>query len=142
MTATLAVALGGGGARGLAHIVLLEVLDELGVVPVRIAGCSMGALIGAAYAGGLSGREIRAHALRVLRSRRVLLARALEARVGRFADIFRRGLVNPVLIDPEQFLPLFWPEGLPTPSRAADCPSRSWRPTSTGVAKFRWRTAR
>ena len=45
---TVAVALGGGGARGLAHIAVLEALDELGVRPVIIAGTSIGALIGAA----------------------------------------------------------------------------------------------
>ena len=39
----LALALGGGGARGIAHIVVLEALDELGIVPCAIAGSSMGA---------------------------------------------------------------------------------------------------
>src|SRR5215210_7967417 len=53
------VALALGGARGLAHIPMLEVFDELGIAPVAIAGTSMGAIFGAAYASGLSGREIR-----------------------------------------------------------------------------------
>lgn len=110
--ATVAIALGGGGARGLAHIVVLEVLDELGLRPVAMAGTSMGAVIGAAYASGFSGREIRAHALRVLRNRRVILSRMLEARIGRFADLLRRGLINPVLLDAELFLPPFWPPGM------------------------------
>ena len=111
-TPSIGLALGGGGARGLAHIVVLEALDELGLRPVALAGTSMGAVIGAAYAAGMPARDIRTHALRVLRNRRVLLSRMLEARVGRFADIFRRGLVNPVLIDAELFLPLFWPAGI------------------------------
>lgn len=110
---SIGLALGGGGARGLAHIVVLEVLDELGLRPVALAGTSMGAVVGAAYAAGMPAREVRAHALRVLRNRRVLLGRMLEARVGRFADILRRGLVNPVLIDAERFLPLFWPAAIP-----------------------------
>ena len=63
----VALALGGGGARGLAHIPMLEVLDELGVVPVAIAGTSMGAIFGAAYAAGLSGRDIHAATLAALR---------------------------------------------------------------------------
>lgn len=54
------LALGGGGAKGLAHIVMLEVFDELGIRPHRIAGTSIGAIIGALYAGGRSAREIRA----------------------------------------------------------------------------------
>ncbi len=62
----IGIALGGGAARGLAHIVVLEALDEMGLRPHHIAGCSIGALLGAAYASGLSGREIRAHASSVL----------------------------------------------------------------------------
>ena len=55
----IGVALGGGGAKGLAHIPILEVLDELGVRPARIAGTSIGAIIGALYASGRSAREMR-----------------------------------------------------------------------------------
>lgn len=54
------IALGGGGARGLAHVLMLEVLDELGITPHRIAATSIGAIIGVLYAAGKSGREIRA----------------------------------------------------------------------------------
>lgn len=59
----LSLALSGGGAAGYGHIVVLEALDELGVRPVAIAGASMGALIGVAYASGMSGSEIRGHVL-------------------------------------------------------------------------------
>ena len=55
----LGIALGGGGARGLAHILALETIDDLGIKPTAIAGTSMGAIIGALYASGRSGREIR-----------------------------------------------------------------------------------
>jgi NTE family protein len=47
------LALGSGGARGWAHLGVLSVLDEMGVQPGVIAGCSMGALVGAAAAGGV-----------------------------------------------------------------------------------------
>ena len=56
----IGLALGGGGAKGLAHIPILEALDELGIRPHVIAGSSIGAIIGALYAAGLSGRNIRA----------------------------------------------------------------------------------
>jgi NTE family protein len=59
-TPKVGLALGGGGAKGLAHILMLETLDEMGVVPHAITGCSIGAIIGALYAAGLSGRDIRA----------------------------------------------------------------------------------
>ena len=42
----IGIALGGGAARGLAHIPFIEAMDELGLVPHRIAGTSIGALIG------------------------------------------------------------------------------------------------
>jgi NTE family protein len=55
----LGIALGGGGAKGLAHVLILEALDELGVRPVCVAGASIGAVIGVLYCSGKSGREIR-----------------------------------------------------------------------------------
>ena len=58
---SIGLALGGGAARGLAHVLILEALDELGVRPIALAGTSMGAIVGASYAAGLSGRDIRAH---------------------------------------------------------------------------------
>jgi NTE family protein len=54
------LALGAGGAKGLAHIPMLEALDELGIRPHLIAGTSIGAVIGALYAAGQSGASIRA----------------------------------------------------------------------------------
>lgn len=110
---TVAVALGSGGARGIAHVVALEALDELGIRPTAIAGTSMGAVVGAAYAAGLEARDIRAHVLKVLRNRSNVLGKLLRARVGRFADLVLRGRGNPVLLDPETLLELFWPAGVP-----------------------------
>ena len=55
----LGLVLSGGGARGFAHIGVLRVLDSLGVQPGIVVGTSMGALVGALYAGGLTGREIQ-----------------------------------------------------------------------------------
>src|SRR6202051_2850497 len=59
-TPIIGLALGGGFARGMAHIGVLKVLEEEGI-PVRlIAGTSVGALIGAAYCSGLSVQELEA----------------------------------------------------------------------------------
>lgn len=110
---TVAIALGGGGARGIAHILALEALDEMGIRPAAIAGTSMGAVIGAAYAAGLEAQAIRAHVLRVLRNRSDVMSKLMRARVGRFADLVLRGRGNPVLLDPEIFLELFWPAEMP-----------------------------
>ncbi len=50
--------LGGGGARGICHIEFLKVLDEMNLKPSIISATSIGAIIGAFYASGLSGKEI------------------------------------------------------------------------------------
>lgn len=49
---TVALVLGSGGARGLAHVGVIETLVELGYRIDYISGCSMGALVGGAYAAG------------------------------------------------------------------------------------------
>jgi NTE family protein len=48
----LGLALGSGGARGWCHIGAIRALEEIGVEPDVIAGCSMGAVVGAAWAAG------------------------------------------------------------------------------------------
>lgn len=57
---TVGLALGGGGARGVAHIAYLKAMEEMGCKPTIIAGTSSGAIIGALYAGGLSPGDIYA----------------------------------------------------------------------------------
>ncbi|MCD6176294.1 MAG: patatin-like phospholipase family protein [Candidatus Cloacimonetes bacterium] len=52
------LALSGGGARGLAHIGILKVIDELNIKVDYIAGTSMGAVVGGLYAMGYSATEI------------------------------------------------------------------------------------
>jgi NTE family protein len=49
---TISLVLGSGGARGLAHIGVIHVLEERGYKITSIAGCSVGALIGGIYAAG------------------------------------------------------------------------------------------
>jgi NTE family protein len=59
-----ALALGGGGARGWAHVGVARALERRGLRPRRIVGTSMGALIGAGMAAGRSADEMEAEALR------------------------------------------------------------------------------
>jgi NTE family protein len=56
---SIALAPGGGGARGLAHILMLGCLTSWGLKPSIIAGTSIGAIFGAAYASGLSAKLIQ-----------------------------------------------------------------------------------
>jgi NTE family protein len=110
---SVAIALGGGGARGLAHIAILEALDELGVKPTAISGTSIGAIIGAAYAAGIEARHLHAHVLDAMRDRSQVMAKLLKARVGRFSDFVLRGIGNPMMLDAEICLDLFWPADVP-----------------------------
>jgi len=123
---------GGGGLKGFAHIGVLKALEERGVKPSVVAGTSIGALIAAAYAGGMptSEMERRARALtkpdlfrinhvgmvtRRMLSPSLYLARPLEklieeiVPVGTFRDLNQRLLVNTV--DLEAASQVLW--GLP-----------------------------
>ncbi len=55
----LGIALGAGGARGIAHVGFLQALEEEGIRPDYITGCSMGSIVGAAYAMGRSVQELK-----------------------------------------------------------------------------------
>ncbi len=59
----LGLALSGGAARGLAHVGVIEVLEREGIQIDMVAGTSMGAVVGAAYARGLTAEQIKAEAL-------------------------------------------------------------------------------
>ena len=61
----LGIALGGGFARGIAHIGVLKVLEEEKIPVSFVAGTSVGALIGAIYCSGLSGSDLEQVARRV-----------------------------------------------------------------------------
>jgi NTE family protein len=65
--------------RGIAHVLALEALDEIGISPVAIAGTSMGAIVGGAYAAGIKGRAIRDHLLRVSSNRSDVMSKLLRA---------------------------------------------------------------
>jgi NTE family protein len=55
----IGIALGGGGAKGLAHIPILEVFEELGIRPVCVAGTSIGAILGVLYCSGIPPSQTR-----------------------------------------------------------------------------------
>jgi NTE family protein len=75
---TIGIALGGGAARGWAHIGVLEALRERGVDPRVVSGASIGALVGAALAGGKLA-ELKDW---VLQLRRLDVLKLLDASLG------------------------------------------------------------
>jgi len=110
---TFALALGGGGARGLAHIAVIEALDDMGVKPVAIAGTSIGALVGAAYAAALRGKDIRRHVIEFAHSPGETTRRLIQARAGKLADLLAGAFGHATQIDAEKFCAQFLPATVP-----------------------------
>jgi NTE family protein len=119
---SVALALGSGGARGLAHIAVLEALDDLGVKPVAIAGASIGALIGAAYAAGMRGKEIRQYAISLAHGRGEIRRRLMQSRAGTLSDFFAGAFSQATQMDAEKFCAQFLPERVPADFAALDIP--------------------
>lgn len=63
MSKKLGLALGAGGSRGVAHIGFLQALEEVGIRPDFVTGCSMGAVVGACYCAGVSPAEMKETAI-------------------------------------------------------------------------------
>ena len=63
--ARLGFVLGGGSARGFAHIGVIKAMDAAGIRPELIVGCSAGSLIGVFWAAGFTGSQMEELALRV-----------------------------------------------------------------------------
>ncbi|GAB5507118.1 MAG: patatin-like phospholipase family protein [Rhizobiaceae bacterium] len=108
---SVAIALGAGGARGLAHIHIVEALDELGIRPVAIAGSSIGSIIGAGMAAGMSGRDIHEYASGNLGNRGEVMARIWRSRPASLSEMMSGGLRAQLNI--ERILKAFLPEGIP-----------------------------
>jgi NTE family protein len=112
MSPTFAVAFGGGGARGLAHIHVIETLDELGIRPVSISGSSIGAIMGAGMAAGMTGREIHDFSRSILGRRTEVATRMWRARPGSFADFMETG-IRVSQFNIERILRAFLPDAIP-----------------------------
>lgn len=109
---TVALALGGGGARGLAHIHVIEALDELGIKPVAIAGSSIGAVMGAGVAAGMSGRDIHHYARTVLGRRASVAGRMWKARPETLTAMVSGGL-KVTQFSAERIVAAFLPDAVP-----------------------------
>jgi NTE family protein len=92
---------------------VFEALDEMGVRPTAIAGASIGALMGGAYAAGLSARDIRHHVITLAHDRSTIFRRLMTARAGRIAELWSAGFAGATLVDAEKFCAQFLPEGVP-----------------------------
>ncbi|GGB52476.1 patatin [Roseibium aquae] len=115
----IGLALGGGGVRGMSHIPVLQAFDELGLKPHAIAGTSIGAILGAGYASGLSGSDLRKIALDLFSDRNKTLGHLWKLRPKRLADLWSGANV---VFDPVKVLEIFVAEHLPDHFEDLDIP--------------------
>ncbi len=86
-TPRIGLALSAGGARGLAHVGVIQVLEENGIPITAIAGTSMGAYVGSVYAAGLDGAALQQLAAEI--SDRKALTRLLDFAIPPTAGLIR-----------------------------------------------------
>ncbi len=103
------VALGGGGAKGVAHIAYLKAMEDMGITPCVISGTSSGAVAGALYAGGLDPDEMLALMERMFNSKK---STGLLKSIARFKKGLVTDAVRKILSD---ILPVQTFEELKTP---------------------------
>ncbi|WDR06576.1 patatin-like phospholipase family protein [Devosia rhodophyticola] len=107
----IGVAFGGGSARGLTHIPYIEAMDDLGIKPAVISGTSIGALIGAGWASGISGKDIREHTLEVLGTMRTIAGKLWAVQLRGLGAIFKNGIS--MQLDATSIVDAFIPPGFP-----------------------------
>ncbi|MFO8033262.1 MAG: patatin-like phospholipase family protein [Desulfohalobiaceae bacterium] len=101
----IGLSLGAGGACGLAHLPMLEALEELGVQPTVVSGTSIGAIISVLYCAGYSSGELKEMVQELLGLDKSSLAnRLLGRKVLGYWDLFRPGLGKGGLLHTEPIL--------------------------------------
>ncbi|WP_246191113.1 patatin-like phospholipase family protein [Aureimonas leprariae] len=109
---TVGLALGGGGARGLAHLHVLQAFDDLGLRPAAIAGSSIGAIMGAGLASGMAAAAIREWTLDAFAGPRQVMGRLWASRPASFAAFRADGGVRLGQLNAERLLAAFLPPPL------------------------------
>lgn len=110
---SFALALGAGGARGLAHIHAIKALNDLGIVPKTIAGTSFGSIIGAAACAGMSADEITDHICSKTDNGLTLMGDILKVRPTSLKGFMKDGGLRIGELNLERILEVFLPEAFP-----------------------------
>lgn len=111
---TIALALGGGGARGIAHVHVLKAIDDLGVEVSELSGSSIGAIVGAGYAAGMTGAEIEQHFIEAFSNRTSVFAKLWKIRPGVIPAFSSSAKSAFGQMDVEKVMDAFLPSGLPS----------------------------
>ncbi|MEP1208189.1 MAG: patatin-like phospholipase family protein [Rhizobiaceae bacterium] len=110
---TLAIAFGGGGARGLAHIHVVQALEELGISPVAISGTSIGSIVGAGLACGMNAQDMRDYAIETFADSTEVLSRFWRMRPTKFGEVFNPSRLTLGNINPVKAIHAFAPAVIP-----------------------------
>lgn len=119
---TFALALGAGGARGLAHIHAIRALEELGVAPTCVSGASIGSIVGAAYCSGMDADEMTAHAESVASDPLDVLRGMFRVGPGSLSEFFKEGGPRIGEMNLERVLAGILPESFPETFDVLDIP--------------------
>ncbi|MCU0789872.1 MAG: patatin-like phospholipase family protein, partial [Nitratireductor sp.] len=109
----VALVLGGGGARGIAHIHVLRAFDDLGIKPCVIAGTSIGSVMGAGYAAGMSGDEIADYAVQTFSKRAEVMGRLWRLRPESFGAAIFGGTARMGEFNAQKVVRAFLPQSIP-----------------------------
>lgn len=107
----ISVALSGGAAVGFGHIAVIQAFEDLGLTPYAISGTSMGALLGAAWAGGMSSQEIIDYAEGLWHNKAALITKFWKLKSRQSKELFGKG--NIIQFDAEDVLDIFMPPQYP-----------------------------
>lgn len=101
----IGVAFGGGGARGIAHILMIEAFEELGIKPSIISGSSIGAIIGAYLASGIDSKEMKIILDKILypKNNRLIYDFLLKSDVIKALKVFDPQFIKSGLIKGDKF---------------------------------------
>lgn len=113
ITGSIALALGAGGARGLAHIHVLKAFDDLGVRPAAIGGTSIGSVLGAAYCAGMSGRDIEDYVLERFSDRARLISEVFKVRPSSLKGFLGDGGLRLGELNLQTIFAVFLPKEIP-----------------------------
>lgn len=110
---TFALALGAGGARGLAHLHALRAFEDLGLKPSLIAGTSIGSVIGCAACAGMSSEALKDHILRKISNRLSLMSDIFKVRASSWESFLADGGFRLGELNLERILGAFLPPEIP-----------------------------
>lgn len=110
---TFALALGAGGARGLAHLHALRAFEDLGLKPSLIAGTSIGSVIGCAACAGMSSEAIKDHILGKISNRLSLMSDIFKVRASSWESFLADGGFRLGELNLERTLGAFLPSEIP-----------------------------